>query len=165
MGHSGKRICMCPLTISRHQRAAKSIMTEDMKLPCGNTVAYWSSNTKQLVRGQMTRAQLNGKRKMAGRNINPEAAELTGSWGYIVDPYGDVPNLSDEDRCIGRLYFAGRQIMTCGSFSTICLTTLEMHYGRRWRNSPGQLQSGEEGRFECKRRDLILHRNSWRRRC
>ncbi len=41
----------------------------------------------------MTRAQLNGKRKMAGRNINPEAAELTENRGYIVDPYGDVPNL------------------------------------------------------------------------
>jgi hypothetical protein len=30
---------------------------------------------------------------------------VTSSWGYVLDPYG-IYDLSDEDKCSGRLYFA-----------------------------------------------------------
>jgi hypothetical protein len=44
-------------------------------------------------------------RKEAGLKIDPATAELSWGWGYILDPYG-VYDLSDEERCAGRTYFA-----------------------------------------------------------
>jgi hypothetical protein len=44
-------------------------------------------------------------RKEAGLKIDPETAEVFWTWGQIVDPYG-LGDLTDEERCIGRNYFA-----------------------------------------------------------
>jgi hypothetical protein len=45
-------------------------------------------------------------RKAAALRIDPATAEITWSWGQIMDPYGDDPDLPEEYQCVGRLYFA-----------------------------------------------------------
>jgi hypothetical protein len=45
-------------------------------------------------------------RKEAAKAINPATARVTWNWGYVVDPYGILSHISDEERCIGRNYFA-----------------------------------------------------------
>jgi hypothetical protein len=42
-------------------------------------------------------------RKEAAKAINPATALVTWHWGHVLDPYGIF---SDEERCIGRIYFA-----------------------------------------------------------
>jgi hypothetical protein len=45
-------------------------------------------------------------RKKAGREIDPETAEVL--WDYVLtlDPYGIHPEITEELSCIGRDYFA-----------------------------------------------------------
>jgi Peptidase family M1 domain len=45
-------------------------------------------------------------RKKTGREIDPETAEVMWDYGYDFDPYGLDPELPDEYRWVGRLYFA-----------------------------------------------------------
>ena len=45
-------------------------------------------------------------RKEAAKHIDPETAEVSWSYGQIMDPYGVDPDLPDELRCVGRVYFA-----------------------------------------------------------
>jgi hypothetical protein len=45
-------------------------------------------------------------RRAAALRIDPATAEITWSWGQIMDPYGDDPDLPEEYQCVGRLYFA-----------------------------------------------------------
>jgi hypothetical protein len=54
---------------------------------------------------QITLEQWLAIRKEAGLKIDPETAEVYWEWGQILDPYG-VPDLSEEEQQIGRLYFA-----------------------------------------------------------
>jgi len=42
----------------------------------------------------------------AGRQVDPENAEVCWWFGQVADPYGVYPNLPPEYDCIGRLYFA-----------------------------------------------------------
>jgi hypothetical protein len=44
--------------------------------------------------------------EIAGRQIDPENAELCCRFGQVVDPYGVCPDLPPECDCVGRLYFA-----------------------------------------------------------
>jgi hypothetical protein len=44
--------------------------------------------------------------KIAGRQIDPENAEVCWWFGQVVDPYGVRPDLPPECDCVGRLYFA-----------------------------------------------------------
>jgi len=44
-------------------------------------------------------------RKQAALKID-HTAEVTWWYGYSADPYDDYPNLPEEYRCVGRLYFA-----------------------------------------------------------
>jgi hypothetical protein len=44
--------------------------------------------------------------KIAGRQIDPETADVTWWWGQVVDPYGVHPEVVDECDCVGRLHFA-----------------------------------------------------------
>jgi hypothetical protein len=43
---------------------------------------------------------------IAGRQIDPENAEVYWEFGPVADPYGVYRNLSSEHSCVGRLYFA-----------------------------------------------------------
>ena len=55
-------------------------------------------------------------RKEAGKKIDPQTAVVTWSHGYIIDPYGVHSDLSDEEKCVGRVYFArspGSEICVC----------------------------------------------------
>jgi len=45
-------------------------------------------------------------RKEAAKAINPATARVTWNWGYVIDPYGILSDISDEEKCIGRNYFA-----------------------------------------------------------
>ena len=45
-------------------------------------------------------------RKEAGITIDPQTAEVTWKYGYTTDPYGVYADLSDEEKQIGRVYFA-----------------------------------------------------------
>src|SRR4051812_33104024 len=51
-------------------------------------------------------ARLQEHRRLVGRSIEPETAEIFWKWGQILDPYGDEDALPEESRCIGRIYFA-----------------------------------------------------------
>jgi hypothetical protein len=44
-------------------------------------------------------------RKAAGLKIDPETAEVFSNYGQVLDPYG-LCDLTDEENCIGRNYFA-----------------------------------------------------------
>ena len=45
-------------------------------------------------------------RKEAGLKIDPQTADLRWGWAQVADPYGIYPDLTDEEDCIGRVYFA-----------------------------------------------------------
>jgi hypothetical protein len=44
--------------------------------------------------------------EIAGRQIDPETAQVCSMHRQVVDPYGVYPDLPDECDCIGRCYFA-----------------------------------------------------------
>jgi hypothetical protein len=44
--------------------------------------------------------------EIAGRQIDPETAEVCSVHRQVVDPYGFYPDLPDEGDCVGRCYFA-----------------------------------------------------------
>ena len=44
--------------------------------------------------------------EIAGRQIDPETAQICSMHRQVVDPYGVYPDLPDECDCIGRCYFA-----------------------------------------------------------
>lgn len=45
-------------------------------------------------------------RKEAGLKIDPKTAEVFFRWGQVLDPYGIYTDLTEEEECIGRVYFA-----------------------------------------------------------
>jgi hypothetical protein len=45
-------------------------------------------------------------RKKAAQHIDPKTAEVDWNYGMILDPYGIDPDLPEECRCVGRIYFA-----------------------------------------------------------
>ena len=45
-------------------------------------------------------------RKEAGKKIDPQTAKVMRTHCYTVDPYGVYSDLSDEERQVGRVYFA-----------------------------------------------------------
>ena len=53
-----------------------------------------------------TKKQWLAVRKEAGLKIDPETAEVFWEYGYVIDPYGVHDDLTDEEKCIGRNYFA-----------------------------------------------------------
>jgi hypothetical protein len=54
------------------------------------------------IRAETWRALL----EIAGRQIDPENAEIYWRFGQVVDPYGVYPDVPPECDCVGRLYFA-----------------------------------------------------------
>jgi hypothetical protein len=55
---------------------------------------------------EVSEEYLNALRKAVGRLIDPETAETTGLHAYVIDPYGDYPDLPPECQCIGKVGFA-----------------------------------------------------------
>jgi hypothetical protein len=47
-------------------------------------------------------------KKEAALKIDPETAEVFWNWGQVLDPYG-IWDLTEEEKCIGRNYFARSQ--------------------------------------------------------
>ena len=45
-------------------------------------------------------------RKEAGLKIDPETAEVEWTYAQTLDPYGVYPELPEENRQVGRAYFA-----------------------------------------------------------
>jgi len=45
-------------------------------------------------------------REEHGRRIDPANAEVMSEWGHTSDPYRIIDDLADEERQIGRVYFA-----------------------------------------------------------
>ena len=45
-------------------------------------------------------------RKRAGLEIDPETAEVMWCYGHLLDPYDAHADLTDEGKCIGRVFFA-----------------------------------------------------------
>ena len=55
-------------------------------------------------------------RRAEGLKIDPETAEVFWKHGYIIDPYGIYRDLLEEEKCIGRIYFArapGSEVWVC----------------------------------------------------
>ena len=46
------------------------------------------------------------EREAVAKRIDPETARCFWQYGYVVDPYGDDPDLPDEAKCRGREWFA-----------------------------------------------------------
>jgi hypothetical protein len=59
-----------------------------------------------MMTSRVNRQELVAHRKAAGHRIKPETARISWGWGYGIDPYGDFSDLTDEAKCVGRLYFA-----------------------------------------------------------
>jgi hypothetical protein len=45
-------------------------------------------------------------RKEAGRRIDLNNVEVTWCYAQVLDPYGVIPDLTDEEYCVGRSYLA-----------------------------------------------------------
>ena len=45
-------------------------------------------------------------RKAEGLKIDPRTAEVTWNYAQVVDPYGIHDDLTPEEYCVGRSYFA-----------------------------------------------------------
>jgi hypothetical protein len=60
----------------------------------------------RFAEGQLTVDQWLAVRKEAGSKIDPKTAEVMWTYAYTVDPYGVIPDLSEECRQVGREYFA-----------------------------------------------------------
>jgi len=45
-------------------------------------------------------------RKEAGLNIDPQTAEVIWEYGHTIDPYNVYSDLSEEEKQVGRCYFA-----------------------------------------------------------
>ena len=45
-------------------------------------------------------------RKRAALVIDSKNAEVTWTYAQVLDPYGVCPDLTEEEFCVGRLYFA-----------------------------------------------------------
>ena len=46
------------------------------------------------------------QRREAGKRLDPETATVFFTWGFVPDPYGVFNDLSPEEQCICRNYFA-----------------------------------------------------------
>ena len=46
------------------------------------------------------------ERESVRRQIDPEKATVFFVYGQVLDPYGDDPDLPEEEWCVGRQYFA-----------------------------------------------------------
>ena len=76
------------------------------------------------------------QRKVVGRTIDPETAEVDWAYGYIVDPYALYDDLAPEEKCLGRVYFA----CTPGSDGWVCFYDLPMAArDRLWEIHRGKL--------------------------
>jgi hypothetical protein len=65
------------------------------------------STEKANVRMVSIRAEIwHALLKIAGRQIDPEHAEIRWRFGQVVDPYGLSPDVPAECDCVGRCYFA-----------------------------------------------------------
>jgi hypothetical protein len=65
-----------------------------------------STINSNAANNQMTVEQWLAIRKEAGLEIDPETAEVMWDYGYPIDPYGVYSDLSEEERQVGRVYFA-----------------------------------------------------------
>jgi hypothetical protein len=55
-------------------------------------------------------------REAAAQHINPETAEVDWEFGFVADPYGIDPDLPEDHRSVGRVFFArspGSDIWVC----------------------------------------------------
>jgi hypothetical protein len=55
---------------------------------------------------EVTVKYLDALRKAVGLQIDPETAEVEWIYAQVLDPYGELPDLPEECRQIGRDYFA-----------------------------------------------------------
>jgi hypothetical protein len=46
-----------------------------------------------------------GERIAAGKLIDPKTADFMWKWAEILNPYGVLSDLSEEERCVGRVHF------------------------------------------------------------
>ena len=77
-------------------------------------------------------------RREAGKHIDPTTAEVEWDYGEIMDPYGIDPDLPDELKCSGRIYFA----RSPGSDIWVCFDDLpEAVCGALWERHGHQLAS------------------------
>jgi hypothetical protein len=64
------------------------------------------SVTEEGTTVEVSKEYLDALRKAVGRLIDPETAETTSRHVWLLDPYGDDPDLPPEAQCIGRVGFA-----------------------------------------------------------
>jgi hypothetical protein len=58
------------------------------------------------IQERALRYALPDERDDVGRRVNPETAHVFFRYAYVVDPYGDHPDLPEELCCVGRMFFA-----------------------------------------------------------
>jgi hypothetical protein len=59
-----------------------------------------------MIEGKLPVDQWLALHKDAAKTINPETAEVWWDYAYVIDPYGVHEDLHDEEKCVGRVYFA-----------------------------------------------------------
>ncbi len=71
-----------------------------------STKAEKPSTKADGVEDDLSKDQWLNIRKEEGRRIDPDTAEVFWRHAYVADPYGVDPDLPEELRCIGRVFFA-----------------------------------------------------------
>ena len=84
---------------------------------------------------EITVEYLNALRKAAGAAIDPQTAEVTWGYGYVLDPYDDGRDIPPEGKCVGRDYFA-RLWIWFGDLPDATRRTLEERPARAAVNVP-----------------------------
>lgn len=54
----------------------------------------------------MTKEEYLSERREAAKRLDPETATVFFDWGNVIDPYDVCDDLSPEEKCVGRRYFA-----------------------------------------------------------
>lgn len=95
-------------------------------------------------------------RKEAGLLIDPETAELCSEYTMIADPYGLDPELQDEAKCIGIMWFAQLPGGVWVAFDDLPQATVDALRTRPARDNDGGLgfrnPPANAAVFHCKQR-------------
>jgi hypothetical protein len=68
-------------------------------------VRAWLTS-RALAGEQFTRFAQPAEREQVGRRIDPATAHVFFVYAQIADPYGEYHDLSEEEYCVGRVFFA-----------------------------------------------------------
>ena len=81
-------------------------MEDRGEMTCNKQTSETSKTPVEQATVTLTLKRWEAWRRAAGLHIDPETAEVFWAYGYVLDPYGDWPDIPEECQCLGRNYFA-----------------------------------------------------------